>query len=372
MLAKIQGCFRHRWEYTLPVVNDWGNFPVLVPASASRSVVFIGSVDDEGVFTPRATGFLVNAVELRPESIAYPYLVTAEHVISGMLTRDMDIHCRVNRRDGVGEVIKLPPDRWWFHPDEHQRTDVAVLPMGMPQDLLDHEYIPVVNMPRHEDRRPRLGEEVFILGLFRSHYGKQRNVPIVRIGNISALPEEPVWTKYCGHTDAYLIEARSISGLSGSPVFKNAEGLMPFPKQPTDASLSDVERIMNERRAREEIDWLDWEFVGLVHGHFDVSSLDEDMVTEDSPGSSAGINTGIGIVIPADKIKQTLFQPDLKEERKAMVEKAKDTHGATPDLDLSDASEQEPHAKADNPQHKEDFNRLLNAATSDRKEGSET
>ena len=32
---------------------------------------------------------------------------------------------------------------------------------------------------------------------------------------------EPVWTCYCGYTDAYLIEAMSIRGLSGSPVFIN-------------------------------------------------------------------------------------------------------------------------------------------------------
>jgi hypothetical protein len=52
-----------------------------------------------------------------------------------------------------------------------------------------------------------LGDEVFVVGLFRSHYGLQRNIPIIRVGNISMLKGEPVFTDYCGYTDAYLIEA---------------------------------------------------------------------------------------------------------------------------------------------------------------------
>ena len=63
-----------------------------------------------------------------------------------------------------------------------------------------------------------VGEEVFVTGLFSHHHGQSKNIPIVRVGNISAMPEEKIQTKE--HLmDAYLIEARSIGGLSGSPVF---------------------------------------------------------------------------------------------------------------------------------------------------------
>src|SRR5260370_40507944 len=63
-----------------------------------------------------------------------------------------------------------------------------------------------------------LGEEVAIVGLFGSHYGKSRNIPIVRIGNIAAMLEEPVFTKEYGYIEAYLIEARSIGGFRGAAV----------------------------------------------------------------------------------------------------------------------------------------------------------
>ena len=44
------------------------------------------------------------------------------------------------------------------------------------------------------------------------------NLPIVRLGAIAAMPGEYIKTDW-GCLRAYLIEARSIGGLSGSPVF---------------------------------------------------------------------------------------------------------------------------------------------------------
>ena len=64
-----------------------------------------------------------------------------------------------------------------------------------------------------------VGDEVFLTGLFANHIGQQRNLPIIRVGNIALMPEEPVQHPSLGPIDAYLIEARSIGGLSGSPVF---------------------------------------------------------------------------------------------------------------------------------------------------------
>jgi hypothetical protein len=49
-------------------------------------------------------------------------------------------------------------------------------------------------------------------------HGRQRNIPIVRIGNVASMPHEPVATKNRGAIEAYLVEARSVGGLSGSPV----------------------------------------------------------------------------------------------------------------------------------------------------------
>ena len=43
-----------------------------------------------------------------------------------------------------------------------------------------------------------LGDEVIVSGLFKHHFGKSRNIPIVRTGNLAALSEERIKTKMFG------------------------------------------------------------------------------------------------------------------------------------------------------------------------------
>jgi hypothetical protein len=84
----------------------------------------------------------------------------------------------------------------------------------------------------------------------------------------------------------------------------------------------------------ETLNWFQYRFLGLVHGHFDIKNLTEDSVVEDADiGSDTRINAGIGIVIPAHKIIETLYQPDLITERQ-QIEAAFDRDvAATPDAE---------------------------------------
>ena len=66
------------------------------------------------------------------------------------------------------------------------------------------------------------GDEVFLVGRFINSEGKQRNIPTLRFGNISQMPIEPIeQTRVSGKRlqESFLVEARAISGYSGSPVF---------------------------------------------------------------------------------------------------------------------------------------------------------
>jgi hypothetical protein len=63
--------------------------------------------------------------------------------------------------------------------------------------------------------------------------GRKRNIPIVRTGNISMIPSEKVpgiqiRRGESVESEVYLIEARSVGGLSGSPVF--IRGIRPRPE----------------------------------------------------------------------------------------------------------------------------------------------
>ncbi len=123
-----------------------------------------------------------------------------------------------------------------------------------------------------------LGDEVFLTGLFHSHHGRQRNIPIVRAGNIAAMPEEKIHTDKFGFIDAYLVEARSIGGISGSPVFiyqgmdrKYAKGTL---------LCGTGERMSN------------FFFLGLMHGHYNLNLLSADAVDMDAIAKEA-VNMGV-------------------------------------------------------------------------------
>ena len=283
-----------------------------VNESVTKSVLFLGTKED-GKFKPRATAFIVSIFE---EEWGWRFLVTAEHVIYGFTKEKCDIWVRSNLKNGTTIENKLSNVKWWFHPDKASNaTDVAVTPVDFAndEDFLAIRLSQDISMAATDQvlraNNVHVGHEVYICDLFRSHYGQQKNVPIVRVGNIAMmLGEEKVFTKYCGYTDAYLIEARSIGGLSGSPVYINV---------PTHTMGSRLQ-IPGERTC----------LLGLMHGHFDVQTFTDDIVVDidDGSGRPSGINTGIGVVIPVEKILETLSHPELvsmREEAKAELRRRK-------------------------------------------------
>lgn len=330
-----------------------------VPDKVIKSVAFIGIVES-GEFRPRATGFFVSYEFMQHRFMA---LVTAEHVISGLLTANRKLYARVNLINGDVAVVPIPIDRWRFYPDKENRSDVAACPMGeyaiaedngervafdvMTLALNGKNAIPCTSdvIRRHEIG---IGEEVFIVGLFRSHYGKERNLPIVRVGNLAAMMNEPVNTKYVGYTDAYLVEAMSIGGLSGSPIFVH---------------MAPIRQVDGKMRIDKGYEFY---LLGLVNGHFDIRNLSDDSVVEDVHDAVGSINTGIGVVIPVEKILATIEHPDFQEERRIHIMENRNRDGATsdlmqPDHVTSDTAEPKP-VSPDNPSHLEDFNRLVDVA----------
>jgi len=110
-----------------------------------------------------------------------------------------------------------------------------------------------------------IGHDVFVTGLFRHHHGEQKNIPIVRVGTIAALDEEKVQTTVYLR-DAYLIECRSIGGLSGSPVFLQVES----------------ELMLKVRTAQTLPTHPPGTYLlGVMHGHFDSDEAEVDSGGED-------------------------------------------------------------------------------------------
>jgi hypothetical protein len=127
---------------------------------------------------------------------------------------------------------------------------------------------------------------------------------------------------YCGPIDAYLIEARSIGGISGSPVFVHETVIM----NRTLTRPSD-----NTQHAKELLLHGEFYLLGLMHGHWEVLPKDKNSnPIKTKSRDEDTVNTGIAVVIPAKKILDVLYHPEFVEMRRLGEEaELKKRHGVT-------------------------------------------
>ena len=306
---------------------------MLLIERALKCVVFIGMVSDPHgrTFTPHGTGFLFSVFH---DDIRFDYIVTCHHVIESIIGDT--IWVRLNIKDGGARSIRVAKSSWVYNP----KQDIAALSqeIGELDDVTRIVEKDVITKKVLGEQREILpGELTFLVGLFTSHYGITHNLPITRLGNIAALPEELIFTE-TGYVKCYLVETRSISGLSGSPVFLNRASW----------------------RNKLEDDQIECLFLGMMRGRFNTTDAN-DVVAGDSIADT--INTGIGIVIPSEMIMEIINKPEFVAQREDTVKKLKKKTHYRP----SKATR-----KVDNPQHKEDFNSLLAAAAKKKKLDDET
>jgi hypothetical protein len=136
-----------------------------------------------------------------------------------------------------------------------------------------------------------LGDELVNVGLFRPFFGSSDQLePIVRIGNIAMMPKSRIPSDTFGSLEAFLAEGRSIGGLSGSPVFVRSTvnlNVQNYFGQPAQMSGLGSLRLL-----------------GLMHGHWDAPG---DFGSE----AQRPVNMGVSIIVPADKILEVLYSPQL-------------------------------------------------------------
>lgn len=267
-----------------------------VPEEVRKCVAFVGHKNANGMHLVRGTVFFV-ARATDTLNASFTYAITAKHIIDKIRDQGADKVClRLNFRNGNARWIETKTSDWYFHPDESD-VDVALLRMSLPQES-DHLYLPIPTTPVEEIMDKYwigIGDEVCIAGLFSRHYGTKKNIPIIRVGNIAAIPEEPVQTDF-GITDAYLIEARSTGGISGSPVFLNL-GFF---------------RVINNQ-LMQNMTGPTFYLLGLIHGHWDALGSDYDTLDEGET-TAKKVNMGIAIVVPASKIMEVINQPDVRRK----------------------------------------------------------
>ena len=159
--------------------------------------------------------------------------------------------------------------KWWMHPDTPDEVDVAVLPWVWDSETdgvsltVQKWFLSDVDI---QQNKIGPGDDVFTVGLFTKMTGTNRLVPIVRTGNIAMMPDEKIsgikiGNKWTGEVEAYLIEARSIGGISGSPVFVRQT----VHNKTVDPQTGEVKGIFHGLGFQY--------FLGLVHGHWEIRTV---------------------------------------------------------------------------------------------------
>jgi hypothetical protein len=273
-----------------------------VQMNMRKPIVYLGYEISEGDYKPAGTGFfvsrpfhdVVNPFEYHT-ALGQCFLITAKHVVDGIRRKGSSVFMRANFHDGSSHWLLCEDSNWYFHPTQSDMIDVAAMRCTIPPTL-DHVPLSTRAFATADNLRildVSVGDEVFMSGLFSQHFGRERNIPIVRVGNIAAMMEEPVATQL-GPIDAFLIEARSIGGLSGSPVFLNL---------PAARAVS----LMGSRATQNSLTQF-YALLGLVHGHWDARLEEDNTDDEVTPDDLRlrNVNMGIAIVIPCSKILEVL------------------------------------------------------------------
>lgn len=265
-----------------------------VPDEILKCVAFIGAENKFGMPETVGTCFFVNRQSEKIADRGFYYTLTAKHIVSGIAHRGQDkVYVKVNFADRA-EWIATDVKEWFDHPTDGS-VDAVVNPFFELPDGTNQRPHPLHNAMTGEIAyEPKLGpgDEILIPGLFLEHHGRQRNIPIVRDGAIAAMRDEKVAIDIEGtivESDVYLVDTRSIGGLSGSPVFVYIGG--------------GVRDFAFSGGAMPRF-WL----LGMMQGHYyDLLARKLDGAENDDRVGRQ-INEGIGFVVPADRLLELIKQ----------------------------------------------------------------
>jgi hypothetical protein len=278
-------------EYYLTPPKD---IDMRLPDGITSCVGFISH--DQPTIQYGGTGFVVGTQGQHGN--AFLHLVTAAHVaekVEGSWLFGMNLKSGGKFLLKSGDAVD-----WWYHPTEKANVDVAVTIFASEQiEEYDLNWIPETMFATDEriaESNIGIGDEISVVGLFTRFSGKNRHWPIARTGNIAMMPDEPIPLKDYGPMEAYLAEGRSIGGLSGSPVF-----------------VRETVNSPSVNAKREPYPFFGQGglfFLGLMHGHWEVP------LGFKSIEQTEAVNMGISIVVPAKKVLEVIYHPELVEMRK--------------------------------------------------------
>lgn len=269
-----------------------------VPDEVLQCVCFL-CVKDRGRYHYGGTGFFASMPSEKYPEDSYVYIVTARHCIE-KAKQYGNLYVRLNKLDGKAGFVEMK--REWYYPD-NESSDAVVLDWPPLRHIFKYKYLVrdmFVTDEVIKEQGIGVGDEIVMTGLFTQRYGNQRNIPIVRAGVISAMPDEALEDPNSGlEYHAYLAELRSIGGLSGSPVF-----VFLGPARAYQKKISMSMKIY---------------LLGLVRGHWDIRRGEQPLDFTDD--ELQVVNMGIGLITPIQDVAKVLDSKELVKGRRQADEK---------------------------------------------------
>jgi len=274
------------------------------------------------------SGFFVG-IPLGLPALELLCVVTNKHVVDGGAAT-----VRVNTPDGKFNIIPLDGEKWHYHPDG---DDIAVCAMGL--NTTQHQISSISSdaflaKKMIEQYDVGVGDDTFVVGRFISREGKARNIPSVRFGSVAQMPAEPIVLDDGIAQESYLVEARSIPGYSGSPVFITIP-VSPGPPPTVNPKLSDEMKaqlpelltMLGYNPKRQTIYQMGPWLLGIDYCHIPGKAPVISCITG-KPIADMYVKSDTGMmgVIPAWRLTDILEGPDIMaivNDLKAAVERGK-------------------------------------------------
>jgi hypothetical protein len=226
---------------------------------------------------------------------------------------------------------------WFFHPDG---DDLAISLVSFDWQSMRYNFVPrnvFIDKETAIQYNIGPGDETFVIGRFINHEGKQRNLPTSRFGCIAQMPIEPVKQEGGFEQESFLVEARSIGGYSGSPVFVyipifcDRENVDDWYPPTTRRDPETGHEYLNESlQAFAEKDWGSFKshgpwLLGVDWGHINdwqpVRDAGGRPVNPSNPKAmQVKMNTGIMAVVPAWKLIELLDEGPVADRRREVIE----------------------------------------------------
>ena len=258
------------------------------------------------------TGFFVTVPSLATPGLDHLYAVTAAHnIVKGATV------IRQNLLAGSTRTINLSQSEWRCN--EHlQDLAVAEVPLDPASDranAISTDAFVTRELISNYEIGP--GDETFTVGRFAGHEGTKANLVSARFGNISMMPLEPVPHPKLLDQESFLVESRSLSGYSGSPVFVHLPSWSLRPRHHEMTKRGETLKASDIMGTAGP--WL----LGVDWGH---PTLREPVRGDEKQGPASPslwveANTGQMLVVPAWRIAEQLMDEHWSRRRESASSK---------------------------------------------------